>query len=520
MSAVDRATSERYGVPSLTLMENAGTAVADFAREHWPGANRIVVICGKGNNGGDGLVAARRLHIAGKVVEVVLLARPEELRPDAAAMLARLPLHPIVVENVERVTGNMPRILTGAELIVDAIFGTGYKPRNEASAGQKLAEAAIATINSATAPVLSVDLPSGWDADQCSAANGKSTVCRSDAAITFTAPKPAHLFASLTRGPIVVAAIGTPEEAIVSSQNVYAVTPRDVAALFAPRALDSNKGRFGHVLAVAGSLGKSGAAAMCGMAALRVGAGLVTVATPGAVLPTIAGFAPELMTEELGEHTAAFAAPNDASHCLELAKSRSVLAIGPGLSQRPGVAEFVHRMVRAAHCPVVLDADGLNAFAGSGDPLQGTSRPLILTPHPGEMARLTGQGVAEVQADRVGAARGYARRHRCILVLKGFRTVVAYPDGSVWVAATGNPGMATGGTGDILTGMIAGAVAQFPGHLEEAVRAAVFLHGLAGDVACEQVGEEPLVATDLLQYLPQAFRELRRRAFGKNIRLC
>jgi NAD(P)H-hydrate epimerase len=323
---------------------------------------------------------------------------------------------------------------------------------------------------------------------------------------------------------IVVAPIGTPEAAIVSAQNLYAVTPQEVSALFAPRPLDSNKGRFGHVLVVAGSLGKSGAAAMCGMAALRAGAGLVTVATPASVLPSVAGFAPELMTEPLGDaaaHSAPPAAtPSDAAHCLELAKSRNVLAIGPGLSQRPGVADFVHRLVKGAHCPVVLDADGLNAFAGSPEALQSAAKALILTPHPGEMSRLTGTSVADIQANRIASARDFARRRRCIVILKGFRTVVAYPSGEVWVVATGNPGMATGGTGDVLTGMIAGAVAQFPSRLEEAVRAAVFLHGLAGDAAAHSIGQEALVATDLLRYLPMAFRKMRQRARMKNIRLC
>lgn len=516
---LDRWAIDELGMPGLDLMERAGAGLAEVVQRRAP-IGEIVVVCGKGNNGGDGLVAARRLHAAGKVVEVVLLARAEELKADAAAMLGRLPLRHLVVENVPTASSEVGGVLTGAELIIDAIFGTGYKPRKEASAAQKLAEAAIAAINSADAPVLSVDLPSGWDADQTSPASRENLVCRSDAAVTFTAPKPAHMFAPLTRGPIVVAPIGTPEEAIVSSQNLFAVTPRDVAALFAPRALDSNKGRFGHVLVAAGSLGKSGAAAMCGMAALRIGAGLVTVAPPGAVLPTVAGFAAELMTEQLGDGGSAYASPNDAAHCLELAKSRNVLAVGPGLSQKPGVADFVHRLVQGAHCPVVLDADGLNAYAGSPEPLQGGARPLVMTPHPGEMARLTGQSVAEVQADRVGVARAYARRHRCTLVLKGFRTVIAYPDGSVWVVATGNPGMASGGTGDILTGMIAGAIAQFPGHMEESVRAAVYLHGLAGDITAEQIGEEPLLATDLLRLLPQAFREVRQRATGKNVRLC
>jgi len=526
MSAIDRATSQNHGVHSLALMENAGSAVASFAREHWPAANRIAVVCGRGNNGGDGFVAARRLHAAGKVVEVLLLGPPEGLKADAANMLTRLPLRPVAIRGADEVVREYERSLAGADLIIDAIFGTGYQRRQDASPAQALADAAIAAINQSSAPVLSVDLPSGTDADATSAADPGALVCRSSAVITFTAPKPAHLFASLTRGVIVVAPIGTPEIAIVSAQNLHAVTPQEVSALFAPRALDSNKGRFGHVLVVAGSLGKSGAAAMCGMAALRTGAGLVTVATPASVLPAVAAFAPELMTEPLGEAAVPAAVPapnvvpNDAAHCLELAKSRNVLAIGPGLSQRPGVADFVHRLIKGARCPVVLDADGLNAFAASPEVLQGGSRALILTPHPGEMARLTGSSVAEIQANRVAAAREFARRRRCILVLKGFRTVVAYPNGEVWVVATGNPGMATGGTGDILTGMIAGAVAQFPSRIEEAVRAAVFLHGLAGDAAGESIGQEALVATDLLRFLPLAFRRMRQRAKTKNIRLC
>jgi hydroxyethylthiazole kinase-like uncharacterized protein yjeF len=521
MSAIDLSTSQHHGVHSLTLMENAGSAVANLARELWPAANRITVVCGRGNNGGDGFVAARRLHGAGKVVEVLLLGSAEGLKKDAASMLARLPLRPISLGNAEEVAQEYERSLAGADLIIDAIFGTGYKPREDASGTQKLAEAAIAAINEASAPVLSVDLPSGSDADATSSVpDPRLLVCRSSAVITFTAPKPAHMFAPLTRGPIVVASIGTPESAIVSAHNLHAVTPQEVSALFAPRALESNKGRFGHVLVVGGSLGKSGAAAMCGVAALRIGAGLATVASPSSVLPAIAGFAPELMMEPLGDGVSQNAAPSDVAHCLELAKSRNVLAIGPGLSQRPGVADFVRRLLKGAHCPVVLDADGLNAFVGSHADLQGGGRALILTPHPGEMARLTGKSVAEIQADRVAAARDFARRHRCIVVLKGFRTVVAYPGGEVWVVATGNPGMATGGTGDILTGMIAGAVAQFPGRLDEAVRAAVLLHGLAGDAACRHVGEESMIATDLLRYIPVAFRLMRQRAKGKNIRLC
>jgi NAD(P)H-hydrate epimerase len=521
MSAIDRATIQQHGVHSLALMENAGNAVANAAREHWPTVSRITVVCGRGNNGGDGFVAARRLHAIGKVVEVLLLGPPEGLKADAANMLARLPLRPIVVRSVEEVTREYGRSLGGAELIIDAIFGTGYKTRERTSLMQELAMAAITAINEASAPVLSVDVPSGADSDAMSGdVKSGALVCRSSAVITFTAPKPAHMFAQLTRGTIEVAPIGTPETAIITAQNLHAVTPQEVSALFAPRALDSNKGRFGHVLVVGGSFGKSGAAAMCGMAALRTGAGLATVASPVSVVQNIASFAPELMTEPLGSGAATNVIAEDAAHCLELAKSRDVLALGPGLSQRPGVAEFVHQLVKDAHCPVVLDADGLNTFSGLPELLPGSVRPLILTPHPGEMARLTGQSVAEIQANRVAVARDFTRKHRCILVLKGYRTLIAYPNGEVWVVATGNPGMATGGTGDILTGMIAGAVGQFPKRVEEAVRCAVFLHGLAGDVAREHTGEEAMIATDLLKYLPDAFQEMRQRALHKNIRLC
>jgi NAD(P)H-hydrate epimerase len=252
---------------------------------------------------------------------------------------------------------------------------------------------------------------------------------------------------------------------------------------------------------------------------LRAGAGLATVATPSSVLATVAGFAPELMTEPLGAPAAASFTNGDAEQILQLASLRTVLALGPGISQRPGVAGFVHAIVRRAPCPVVLDADALNAYAGSAKMLRGSERMLVLTPHPGEMARLTGRSVQQIQSHRTHIARDFAGEHGCILVLKGFRTVIAYPTGEVWISATGNPGLATGGTGDILTGMIAGTIAQFPQRIEEAVRAAVYLHGLAGDAAAARQGEEAMTATDLLRFIPAAFRRMRQRAAAKNIRL-
>ncbi|MGA2992164.1 MAG: NAD(P)H-hydrate dehydratase [Candidatus Korobacteraceae bacterium] len=518
MREIDRLTSERFGVPSLTLMENAGTAVATVARLHFTQASRIAIVCGKGNNGGDGFVAARKLHQAGKVVEVLLLADPAELRGDAAQMFARLPLRPLVMRNERELGKELARGLGNAELIVDAILGTGFRPPVTG-----LYAKAIEAINFAGIPVLAVDIPSGADSDSMSpqlsgppadaafATGGaksqeNAVIARADAIVTFTAPRPAHLFGNLTSGPVVVAPIGSPPEAIKSSLNLFAITAADVAPLLAPRAPDANKGRFGHVLVIGGSFGKSGAAAMAGMSALRSGAGLATVATARSALPMVAAHAPELMTEPLSETALGSLGRLALGDLPDIIKGKTVIAIGPGLGHHIETVELVQSIVRTTTVPTVIDADGLNAFEGVADMLDGARRTLVLTPHPGEMARLTGKTVAQVQADRLGVARGFARERSCILVLKGHRSVVALPDGTAWVNPTGNPGMATGGTGDILTGMVAGFLAQFPERAELAVCAAVFLHGLAGDVAREEEGELPMVATDLLHALPASIR--------------
>ncbi len=502
MRKIDRATTEHFGVPSLTLMENAGSAIGRFILQRYPEANRVIVICGKGNNGGDGFVVARKLHRAGRVVEVLLLASRAELKGDALAMFERLPLRPIEVTSQSELEAESSRSLGNSELIVDAILGTGFKPPVTG-----LYADAIAAMNRSGKPVVAIDIPSGADSDAMTPQSGDG-IARADAIVTFTAPRPAHVFGNLTRGPVLVAPIGSPPEAIVSSLNLEVTTPRDFAALLAPRPRDSNKGMYGHVLVVGGSFGKSGAAAMAGMAALRAGAGLSTVATPARVLTSVASFAPELMTEPLAETAAGSialaAAEND--RFTDLAKPMTVVAIGPGLGRDPETVQFVHEAVRQTMVPLVLDADGLNAFDGKTNLLDGSRRPLVLTPHPGEMSRLAGISIKAVQADRVNIARSFARYHHLVLVLKGDRTIIGFPDGSAWVNPTGNPGMATGGTGDILTGMTAGVLAQMPNDYARAAIAAVYLHGLAGDVAAERMGEHSLVATDLLDALPEAFR--------------
>lgn len=513
MREIDRTTSERHGVPSLTLMENAGSAIADFILSEYADARTIGTICGKGNNGGDGLVAARKLKDAGREVRLILLADPAELRGDAAVMFERLPLVPVVVHHREDLNGVEARATLAVDVLIDAILGTGFRPPVTG-----LYADAIARINAASAPVIAVDIPSGADADIMGSQTG--TLARADAIVTFTRPRPAHVLGHLTSGPTVIAPIGSPDQAITSSLHLHLISPREIVRLIAPRPRDANKGNFGHVLVVGGSLGKAGAAAMAGMSGLRVGAGLATVATAKSVLPTVAGFHPELMTEALAETDAGTISLRalESGQMDALLKGKTVLALGPGISRVQETTEFVRTVVARYRLPMVVDADGLNAFEGSSDKLHGRDHPLVITPHPGEMARLCGCSIGEVLRDRIDLARTFARDHGCITVLKGHRTLISDPSGEVWINTTGNPGMATGGTGDILTGMVAGFIAQSPDRPLEAVCAAVYLHGLAGDMAREAMGEQCLVATDLLRALPAAFRNMRESAHQATVK--
>jgi hydroxyethylthiazole kinase-like uncharacterized protein yjeF len=504
MRAIDRASSEQFGVPSLTLMENAGTAVAQFVLEQYPAAKRVGVVCGKGNNGGDGFVAVRRLHEAGRDVRVILLADPAELHGDAAEMFKKMPTVPAIVKSPEDLEYERSRAVFASEVLIDAILGTGFRPPVKG-----LYADAIAALNTQPNPVVAVDIPSGADADAMHAQAG--VIARADGLVTFTAPRPAHVFGLDVKGPTVVVPIGSPEEAIVSDLGLKVITPYDVAPLIQSRRRESNKGNYGHVLVIGGSLGKAGAAAMAGMSALRTGAGLVTVATPRGTLATVAGYHPEVMTEaleETAEGTISRASLSD-GRLDGLVRGKTVLAVGPGISRNPETAETVRRILADYRIPTVLDADGLNAFEGQVEKLVGEGRPLVITPHPGEMSRLTGKTIREIQSDRIGTARAFAREHQLVVVLKGHRTLVAEPDGTVWVNTTGNPGMATGGTGDILTGIVAGMVAQNPEHVVQAAISAVYVHGLAGDVGCESMGELGLIATDLIGALPEAFRRTR-----------
>ena len=492
MREVDRQTVEA-GIPGIVLMENAGHRVVEFLAERFAplGDQRIVVLCGKGNNGGDGLVVARQLltRFQPASLHVVLLAEPGELKGDAAANYAML------LAAGGQVESEIPVAARAATVVVDALLGTGV---SGPAAGRMLD--GIREINQGfpLAAVVAVDIPSGMPSDSGEPAG---EFAWADHTVTFTAPKVALVMPPNCDyiGELRVGAIGSPPE-LYAGAWLELLEPAMFRELLAPRDPAGHKGDYGHVLVVAGSRGKTGAAAMAGLGALRSGAGLVTVASAESAIAEIAAHAPELMTDPLPETESGSIALNATLQAL--ARGKSVVAMGPGLGRAPQIAAMVHAMAEAFEGPMVLDADALvGQISGA------LSRPRILTPHPGEMARLTGKTTAEIQADRLGAARTYATGQGVTLVLKGQRTVIAFPDGRVWINPTGTPAMGKGGSGDILTGMIAGMVAQFPERADQAVAAAVYLHGLAGQLGAQALGEKCLLATDLLRYLPNAMED-------------
>jgi ADP-dependent NAD(P)H-hydrate dehydratase / NAD(P)H-hydrate epimerase len=517
MAETDRRTSQAFGISISTLMENAGTAVAEFSARQYPHAARILVLAGKGNNGGDGLVAARILVALGRQVTVALLGQETDLKGEAAAALHRLKPTSAELRIVTDEAALDALALPSFDLILDAVLGTGFKPplRGLAAVVRDRLNALPTTL------IVAVDLPTGWDAD--STAQTAPDAYPANAVVTFTAPKLAHVFGHLTPrqpfGPVVVAGIGSPPKAVVSSTNLtWTGASKTIAE--ARRDINANKGKFGHVLLVGGSYGTAGAPSMSSLAALRTGAGLVTAAVPDSILNLVALIAPELMLAPLTQGPeGAVALANLAPDRLpELLKSKriSVLAVGPGLSTKGEASAFTRQLVATTQLPLVLDADALNAFdsqsggqSGGADQLGGQNRTLVLTPHPGEMARLLGCTVKEVEADRLNLARKFATEHKLTLVLKGWRTLVAHPDGRVAVNTSGNPALAKGGSGDILTGIVAALIAQFPSNPQDVARAvetAVYLHGLAADFAAHALDEHTVLATDTLAHLSDAFR--------------
>jgi len=502
MRALDARAVRELGIPGPRLMDRAGTgAAALIARWLAPIRGKtVVVVCGKGNNGGDGFVVARRLKARGAAVRVVLVGRRAEVRGDAADALGRWRGR---VEEIADPRG-LARGLGAADIIVDALLGTGVS-----GAARGPAAAAIEAVNRAGAngvPVVALDLPSGLDSDRGALLGPTVKAWRT---VTFAGLKRSLLLApaAAQAGTVEIGDIGVPAEEARRDITTWRLEIADVRPSFPPRDRDAHKGRFGHLLVVAGSLGKTGAAGLAGRAALRSGVGLCTIAAPASQQPMVAAQAPEYMTEALPETAAQSLGLKAKDRLLELARRMDAVAIGPGLSLDPEAQELARGLIRELEGPMVVDADALSALAGHLDLLRHAAGPRALTPHPGEMARMLGTTIAAVQADRIEVARAFAREHGVAIALKGAHTVIAGPDGHVVINPTGNPGMAKGGSGDVLTGIVGALLARAIEPVA-ALRAGCYVHGLAADVAVRERGEYGMLAGDIIESLPAALRAL------------
>jgi ADP-dependent NAD(P)H-hydrate dehydratase / NAD(P)H-hydrate epimerase len=507
MREVDRAAIEELGIPSLVLMENAAIGVVEAIGESFGEAESAAVFCGPGNNGGDGLAVARHLSVRGWEVRIFLVAGGRPLSNDAAVQLSICRKAELAVMEVAS-----PADLAGAaeaaaecDLVVDALFGTGLTRPLEG-----LFADAVEAINDLPIPCVAVDLPSGLSGSE---AQPIGPHVEADLTVTFAAPKVAHVFppASDSVGEMAVTDLGIPprlvEDVEEEAGDLHLLVGEELAELIPERDPDSHKGDYGHALIVAGSPGKAGACILAARAAVRAGAGLVTAAVPEPILQTVDLGSIESMTLALPVGASGHLAERAADVVLEAAEGKAALALGPGLGQEISTVAAIRRIALECPLPLVLDADGINAFAGKAADLAGRRAETILTPHPGELGRLLGISTAQIQEDRIAAARGAAEETGAIVILKGHMTLVASGT-AVFVNPTGNPGMATGGTGDVLTGLIAGLLAQGLDALDAAVLG-VYLHGLAGDLAASRLGEMVLAANDLIEILPAALAALK-----------
>ena len=501
MREAERRTTEEFGVSTLLLMENAGAAVADVVAATAPEGCRIVVLCGTGNNGGDGFVAARHLAGAGYDVAVFLAGSPEAVSPDARMNLTAW-LRIGGLKMLPADSGALSEALSGAAVAVDAVLGTGLK-----GAVKGPALAAVQMLNRFDGEIIAVDVPSGIDSDTGAipgeAVSADQTVCLGALKVGVVVYP-----AAACCGDVALVDIGMPPE-LFGDAAAWLLEESDAAGLLPDRPEDAHKGAFGRVLVVGGSVGMSGAAALCGLSVLRSGAGLVKVAVPSSVRREVACYAPELLTLGLPEEDGALSA-DGLDQVLEEAARADAVAVGPGLSLAPGAADVVSGLRKNVSAPMVIDADGLAAFAGDPAYCRGPAS-CVLTPHPGELARLTGAPVAEIQADRLGAARTTAERSGCVVVLKGAGTIIASPDGKAVINPTGNSGMATAGSGDVLAGLIAGLLAQGRPAWDAAVLG-TYLHGLAGDMAASDIGERALLAGEIMDAVPEALQSLEESA--------
>ncbi len=492
MRNIDRRTTESFGIPSIVLMENAALAVIDAIQAHYPSVDRAAVFCGTGQNGGDGLAIARHLENRGVVPVIFIVGDRSKLSGDAQTNLLtcqRLAIPIYDVTDAEHVEDVLVRA-SDADIVVDAIFGTGL---DRAPAG--VHAEVIRAIAELRLPVIAVDLPSGVNASS----NEVFEPCvQAEVTVTFAAPKICHVFepAATYCGEVIVADISIPEAAVgQEGVTLSLLTAKDIQPAVAARLANTHKGTYGHVAVIAGSQGRSGAAVMCARGAIRTGAGLVTVMTDPESAKLVHTASIESMTFSGGDVG-------------EFVKNKTAALIGPGLPDTDRAYTWVRTAIASIELPLIIDASGLNAFAGRLGEINPSGRPRVITPHPGELARLTGAETKSINADRIAAARDAARMSNCVVVLKGYQTLIAEPDGQVHVNPTGNPGMASGGMGDVLSGMVAAFLARGTDPADAAC-AAVYLHGVAGDILKEEFGDTGLAAMDLADRIPAAIQRVR-----------
>ena len=498
MRALDARAIQQLGIPGPRLMENAGAGAAQvIASEFVPiRGKRVLILCGKGNNGGDGFVVARRLTARGARVRVVLVGDRSEIKGDAAVAMKRW--RGKITEMAEQqAVAALPGDLADADVIVDALLGTGLT-----GPARGLFAAAIAAVNRSERPVVALDLPSGLSSDQ-GAVLGPTV--RALLTVTFAGYKRGLLLhpGAANAGRVAVVDIGIPPSDVEQSIQSFLLEEADIRQHFPPRRPDSHKGTFGHLLVVAGSIGKTGAAGLTGRAALRSGVGLCTIATAVSQQPIVAGLGLEAMTEPLPETPTQTISSKARERIAELASRTDAVALGPGISLDPDTQELIRGLIADVPDPMVVDADALSALAGHLDILHRAAGPRALTPHPGEMARMLGSTIADVQSDRFETVRSFCTEHGVSLALKGAGTVIGGPDGRLFVNPTGNPGMAKGGSGDVLTGMVGAFLARGLDALT-ALQAGCFLHGMAGDLARAERGEESLLAGDIVESICSA----------------
>ena len=504
MREIDRRAIEEYGVPSIVLMENAGRAAAD-AIEGLCAEDKIdtvLVIAGKGNNGGDGFVVARHLVNRGLDCSILLIGEVSAAKGDARINLDIALKMGIEVREAQSNISLVEEEIRSAGLLVDALFGTGLSKKVEGFFAE-----VIDRINMSDSPIVSLDIPSGLDA---STGRVLGTTVEADMTVTFCLPKIGSIIHPGVNyvGELILADIGAPIDLLEDrSLKTSLILQEDAAEVLLPRDEESHKGSYGHLLVVAGSRGKTGAAVLAAEAAMRGGAGLVTLAAPASLNDILENKLTEVMTEPLPEEKDGFLGKGSAKKILSALEDKCTLLLGPGISRQDETGQMVRELLANLSIPAVIDADALWHLSGALELIRDSKAPLILTPHPGEMARLLGISAADVQADRIGISRKFATEYGCYLILKGTRTIIATPSGEIFINTTGNPGMASGGTGDVLAGLIGALLAQGCSPLESSI-AGVYIHGLAGDMAAEEKGEAGLIAGDIIRKMPEVMKEL------------